>query len=207
MAREVLESVPAAKIIGRSPQIGVIGGSNSNLPVDIAERTRLLRDAELVGRDLALHGAILISGGTDGVMEASCKGAFEAGGITVGTPGRNRSSSNRFIKVEVCTPIDTGDFLFAGVLSCDAIIVFPGGAGTIAEVALAYRNHIPMIIMQGYEGQYDNMVGQTYDRSEGKLKFLGTADPKEAISLALNIASKFTTTHNDIQDTHGIIDL
>jgi len=122
----------------------VIGAGGNNLPSDPLERQRWLKDAETVGAEIVKRGGILISGGMDGIMEASCKGAYEQGGITVGTPGRERNASNKYVTVEICTPIEVGDYLFAGLLSCDVIIVFPGGAVTLAEMALAYRFKKPM---------------------------------------------------------------
>lgn len=172
----------------RTPQIGVLGPSESNLPTDPALKERMLKDAELIGSLVAKNGGILITGGTDGVMEFASKGAFEAGGITVGTPGRTRGESNKYIKVEICTPIDIGDFLFAGLQSCDSIIVFPGGAGTLAEVALAYRLKRPMVIMKEYASYYDDLVGKQLDVSSSKLSFWGTKSPEEAVKLALSLA-------------------
>ena len=37
-----------------------------------------------VGRAIAERGAILLCGGRTGVMEAACKGAVSAGGLTIG---------------------------------------------------------------------------------------------------------------------------
>lgn len=172
----------------RASQIGILGPSENNLPTDPELREKMLKDAELIGGLIAKSGGILITGGTDGVMEFSSKGAFEAGGITVGTPGRTRGESNTYIKVEMCTPIDVGDFLFAGIPSCDSIIVFPGGAGTLAEVALAYRLRRPMIIMEGYSSYYDNLVGKQLDISSGKLSFWGASSPEKAVKMASSLA-------------------
>ncbi|HEY3703129.1 MAG TPA: hypothetical protein VGL32_12790, partial [Acidimicrobiales bacterium] len=40
--------------------------------------------AEEVGRRLAQAGAAVVCGGLGGVMEAACRGAKSAGGLTVG---------------------------------------------------------------------------------------------------------------------------
>jgi len=167
-------------------QIGVLGPSESNLPTDLVLRTKLLQDAETVGRLIAQERAILITGGMDGAMEVSCKGAREAGGITIGTPGRDRGMCNPHVLIEICTPIDVGDFLFAGSLSCDALIVFPGGAGTLAEVALTYRFRKPMVIMRGFNEWYDKLVGKPLDQSSNKLAFLGADTPEEAVTKAIS---------------------
>lgn len=165
-------------------QIGVIGGGLKNLPPKAIDS--ILKEAELVGTLIANKHGILISGGMDGVMEASCKGAYLNKGLVVGTPGRQRGQSNKYVTVEICTPVDVGDYLFAGILSCDSIIVFPGGAGTLAEIALAYRYSKPMIIMRGYTPEMDNLIGKSLDNSK-KVIFQGANSAKTAVNLAFNI--------------------
>jgi uncharacterized protein (TIGR00725 family) len=131
-------------------QIGIIGPEEINLPKNKQERIKMLDVARKVGETAAKNNVVLITGGCTGVVEAACRAAYEAGGIIVGTPGRERGSSNPWVNVEICTPIDVGDFLFAGILSCDAIIVLPGDAGTLAELAIAYRYRKPLIFIKGF---------------------------------------------------------
>ena len=183
------------------PQIGVIGGSKSNLPENLFVQQIILNEAEEVGRELARQGAILISGGTDGIMEACSKGSREEGGVTVGTPGRKRGSSNSFVSVEICTPIDIGDFAFAGIHSCDSIIVFPGGAGTLAELAQAYRLKKPMIIIQGFDEWYDSLVDNWLDRSQ-KVRFIGAGSAKEASKIAMTEAKNPGSTNTNADLAH-----
>src|ERR671922_635006 len=60
--------------------------------------------AEEVGRRLAEAGAVLISGGRGGVMEAACRGAQARGGLTVGIlPGVDRSEANAFLELALPT--------------------------------------------------------------------------------------------------------
>ena len=54
--------------------IAVIGGAECS--------EKVAEIAEEVGRELAMHGAVVICGGLGGVMEAVCRGASEEGGIT-----------------------------------------------------------------------------------------------------------------------------
>jgi len=172
---------------GRRSVIGVIGPARAEYPASAGLVARLERDAEAVGRLLAEAGAVVMTGGTDGVMEASSRGAKLAGGLTLGTPGRVAGSSNRFVDIEILTPVDVGDFLFAGCWTCNAFIVFPGGAGTLAELCLAYRLKKPVVIMQGYDQSYDRLVGGFLDNGKS-VKVLGASSPKEAVANALRAA-------------------
>jgi hypothetical protein len=96
---------------------------------------------------------------------------------------------NSFISVEICLPIDIGDFLFV-LWSVDSLVVFPGGAGTMAEIALAYRMKIPMVILTKLGGDWDAYVGRKLDNSPDKLCFYGTETSTKAVEIAYNLANK-----------------
>ncbi|MDP2953409.1 MAG: hypothetical protein Q8O76_08860 [Chloroflexota bacterium] len=76
--------------------IGVIGGDPCSAEV--------ARVAQGVGAELARRKCILVCGGRGGVMEAACKGAREAGGLTIGIlPGPDRAEGNRYLSVPIVT--------------------------------------------------------------------------------------------------------
>ena len=143
--------------------------------------------AEELGREIAKSNAILITGGMSGVMEAASCGAYEAGGITVGTPGRKRNMANPWVAIEICTPIDTGDYIFAGVLSCDAIIVLPGNAGTLAETLIAYRYKKPLIFIKEFN---DNILQKLQLSNKRSDSYFIVNSVKEAITLSIKLADK-----------------
>jgi uncharacterized protein (TIGR00725 family) len=92
-----------------------------------------------VGRLLAEHGAVLVCGGRAGAMEAACRGAKVAGGLTVGIlPGSDRSEANPF--VDVVLPTGLGEARNALVVgAADVVIAVGGGHGTLSEIALALK--------------------------------------------------------------------
>ena len=112
---------------------------------------RCLAAAEETGRLLAEAGAILVSGGLGGVMEAACRGATAAGGLTIGLlPGRDRTDANPFVSVGLATGL--GEMRNALLVRCaDAVIGIGGSAGTLSEIALAQRTGVPVIWMLGWE--------------------------------------------------------
>ena len=76
--------------------VAVIG--NGRCSADVAAL------AEAVGRELAQRGAVLVCGGLGGVMEAACRGAKSAGGLTIGIlPGTSRRDANPYVDVPVVT--------------------------------------------------------------------------------------------------------
>jgi uncharacterized protein (TIGR00725 family) len=109
------------------------------------------RDAEQVGRSLAQAGAILVSGGLGGVMEAACRGAKAGGGTTVGIlPGSARDDANPYVDIAVATGM--GEMRNALVVrSADALIAVGGEFGTLSEIALALKAGKPVIGLGTWE--------------------------------------------------------
>ena len=107
----------------------MIGASTAS-PEQVAE-------AEAAGRRLAELGALVVTGGRGGVMEAACRGAKSAGGQTVGIlPGSDRSDANAY--VDVAIPTGLGEMRNALVVRAGRSVVAVGGAwGTLAEIAFA----------------------------------------------------------------------
>jgi uncharacterized protein (TIGR00725 family) len=90
-----------------------------------------------VGRLLAEAGAIVVTGGLGGVMEAASKGAREAGGPTLGIlPGTERRDANPYVQVAV--PTGMGEARNALVVrAADALVAVGGEWGTLSEIAFA----------------------------------------------------------------------
>jgi len=125
--------------------IGVMGGSNcSKEEYETAYR---------IGKLLAKEGFVLLCGGGSGVMEASAKGAYEEGGITIGVlPGSNKKETppNPYIKIPIFTGMSDGRNSI-NVKSSDIIIAIGGGPGTLSEIALALKNDKPVILLKTLE--------------------------------------------------------
>lgn len=101
--------------------------------------------AEELGRLLAEAGAVVVCGGLGGVMEAACRGARTAGGLTLGIlPGRDRREANPH--VEVAVPTGMGEARNALVVrAADAVVAVGGAYGTLSEIALALKGGTPVV--------------------------------------------------------------
>ncbi len=170
-------------------QIGVMGPALCEYPNDKELSEKITETAEKIGELLAQNNVTVFTGGCDGVMEYALKGAKKFNGVTVGVPGRQRSISNQYVDIEVITDVDIGSFLFSGILSCDAIIFIPGGAGTLAELCIAYRNKKPCIIIEGFDEWYDNLIGNYLDNGK-VIKLYGTKTPEEAVEKAIELSTQ-----------------
>lgn len=120
-----------------APHIGVIGEGTCS------ERTAAL--ARRVGAAVARAGAVLLTGGRGGVMEAASRGAAEAGGLVVGIlPGFRRGEANRWVAVPIVTGMDQARNVIL-VRSCDAVIAVGGMYGTLSEIAIALKIGRPVV--------------------------------------------------------------
>ena len=107
--------------------------------------------AEDVGRLIAQGGAILITGGLGGVMEAASKGANEAGGTVIGIlPGFSKKDANAHVTVPLITGLSHARNVIV-VRSADAVIAVAGEYGTLSEIAIALKLGKPVIGINTWE--------------------------------------------------------
>jgi uncharacterized protein (TIGR00725 family) len=125
------------------PYVGVVGPSGEPPAV-------VLRDAEEVGRLLALAGAVVVTGGGTGVMEAASRGAASAGGTVLGIlPGEDPREGNVHLTLSV--PTGLGEMRNALLVrTVDALVAVGGSWGTLSEVALACRTGVPVLALHGW---------------------------------------------------------
>ncbi len=97
------------------------------------------RHARLLGTVLAEEGWMVMTGGGAGVGEAVCRGATEAGGLTVGVAVEDRYAGAERVQISewVDLQLKVKSFHVAKMLYvkyAQAFVVMPGGFGTLAEV-------------------------------------------------------------------------
>jgi uncharacterized protein (TIGR00725 family) len=110
-----------------------------------------LQWAEEVGAGLADAGAVVVTGGLGGVMEAACRGARSRRGHTVGIlPGDDRDAANGWVEIAIATGM--GELRNGLVVrASDALVAIGGGHGTLSEVALALKLGRPVVGLGTWE--------------------------------------------------------
>lgn len=156
--------------LSRRPIVAVCGAGTCN--------EALAAQAEAVGHQLARAGAILVCGGLGGVMEAACRGARSAGGLTLGLlPGANRAAANPFVQLAIPTGMGHARNVII-VQTADVVIAIDGAYGTLSEIALARKVGRQVIGLGTWELGGDDSVQQ-------EPHIIAAATPAEAVALAL----------------------
>lgn len=172
-------------------QIGIIGSAGAEeYPSNNSPSQKIFDAAYELGKLVGKEGYILITGGKGGIMEAASRGAKEVGGITVGVvKGSKRYTANKYVDVEVVSGMEGCGEETMLVLMCDALIAIGGGAGTLQELSIAYRNKKPIITLRGYEG-WGERLKDSYLDTRNTIKIEGVNSIKEAFKTLKQVLNK-----------------
>ena len=122
----------------RMQVVAVLGGSVASSEEEFV--------AERVGAAAARCGWVVLTGGGPGVMAAACRGAVEAGGLTLAilpTAHPAAGYPNPWVHLPVFTGSGNARNAF-NVLTASLCIAIGGGAGTLSEIALALKSGVPV---------------------------------------------------------------
>lgn len=123
----------------RKPVIAVIGAGQAS--------EAGYEKAREVGRRIAASGAVLLSGGMGGVMEAASRGCSEAGGLVVGIlPGPDSGEANPYVKIALPTNMGHARNIIIAH-SAHALVAVEGEYGTLSEMAVALKLGRPVVTL------------------------------------------------------------
>ena len=136
------------------------------------------RLAEDTGREIARHGTVLVCGGLGGVMEAACRGATLAGGLTIGIlPGDSRRSANPYVQIPIVTNLGEARNVIL-VKTAQAVIAIGGGYGTLSEIGHALKNNIPVVGLNTWQLFRDGIL---------EAAIITAKDPADAVHKAISL--------------------
>ena len=146
--------------------------------------------AEQLGGVLAGAGFAIANGGYGGTMEASAKGAREAGGEVIGVTcaAFGRGSANKFVSREIMTA-SLNERLDTLIKLGSAYVVLPGGTGTLLELAMVWElknkgflsGDKPIILLGKYWGRLAELIAGD-DPDSGRY-LLFADEPKDVVKL------------------------
>ena len=150
--------------------VSVIGGSEcSQAQASFAEKA---------GSLIAEAGFGIVCGGRSGVMEAVCRGAWQAEGFTMGIlPSLGTGGANPFLTIALPTGLNEARNVLV-VLAGEAILAIGGGFGTLTEIGHAIRMGKPVVGYQTWEGCASEV---------GELPIHRVKSPEQAVSILKNL--------------------
>lgn len=158
--------------------IGVIGGANVS--------SQIREQAFEVGRRIAEAGATLVCGGLGGVMEAACRGARSAGGMTIGVlPGSDTAAANPHVTAPVATAMGIARNAII-VHTADVLIAVDGSYGTLSEIAIALNLGKTVVQLQSWQLE---QAGDVDPRL-----YLTAESPADAVAKAVAVAKRARPT-------------
>ncbi len=166
--------------------IAVIG--KERLYYDNPDHAGALSYAYRVGMYLATHGAVIVTGGLGGIMEAASNGANAVGGIAIGIVPEilddegGRRKPNSIQSLSVVTSLDQRARMPMIIDSVDAVLVVHGGGGTRVEAEMALSRGVPVVTLSDSGGVADELSTEQRDG------LFTEADPTTASTLCLELA-------------------
>lgn len=164
--------------------IAVIGGG------DPPPRARA--HAEEVGQRIAEAGAAVVCGGLSGVMEAVCRGAHRANGLTIGIlPTTDWADGNGELDIVLPTGLGVARNVLV-VMAGHAVIAVDGSFGTMTEIAHALELSKPVFALDSWDLGSAGIDPKRYVR---------VRSPEEAVRRALEAARQLPTTQDPFRPT------
>lgn len=184
----------------RKPQIVVLGSSGAIVTEEAYNM------AFEIGQELAKKGALTMTGGGHGVMEAALKGAKKENGVTMAiVPWENHYKVNDYADYSIATGIGWSRNSI-NINSADGCIVVHGGAGTLNEATYAYMMEKPAVSLIPSGGIAEEIADRFFDVRETET-IIGTYTPKEAVEKIMEKVSERSPEDNssemdqDLKDT------
>lgn len=154
--------------------------------------------AEIMGREIACAGLVLVTGATVGIPYWAAKGAKEAGGLVIGlSPASSEIAHVKTYRL----PVDYHDvivytgFEYAGrnlllTRAADAIITICGRVGTLNEFTIAFEDKKPNGVLEGTGGAADMIRDILKKSKRGFQKTVFSRDPKELLQKVIELIDR-----------------
>lgn len=154
-------------------KIGIIGkaGRSKELP------EILIKNAKIVGKEVAQKDCILVTGSCMGVANIAAKAAAEKKGIVLGYSPSSNLKEHIEPPISYPKPARNEIFIFTGfgkigrnvlsITECDGVIIIGGGIGTLNEFSIAYHEGKVVGVLEGVGGVTEKILALENDLKEG----------------------------------------
>lgn len=177
-------------------QVGVIGSAGAEEYLKKWKTPKgLLAAARRIGQLLGEQGATIVTGGGGGIMSEVSREGIKRDSITIGLFNtHNDIGVGDIYTVGLTTGMFEGGPEYLLPLCSDVIIAVSGGAGTLNELAVAYRNKVPVVLLKGFGGWVDKIIPLLYENKyldeRKRMPFFIVNTPDEAVEVAIKEGDK-----------------
>lgn len=156
------------------------------------------KQAELIGKEIAKQGCILITGATTGIPNFSAKAFKKAGGFSVGfSPAASEISHiksyklpTEYFDVIIYTGFDYSGRNLLMTNAADGVIVICGRMGTLNEFTVAFEDQKPIGVLEGSGGTADKIKFIATGPYRGVNKIIYDKDPKKLVQRLIKLIEK-----------------
>lgn len=177
-------------------QVGVIGSAGAEEYLENWRAPKgLMTAVRRIGQLLGAKGATIVTGGGGGIMSEVSKEGIKRDSITIGLFNtHNDIGVGDIYTVGFTTGMFEGGPEYLLPLCSDIIIAVSGGAGTLNELTVAYRNKVPVVLLQGYGGWVDKIIPLLHEKKyldeRKRTPFFITSTADEAVAVAIKEGNK-----------------
>ncbi len=150
---------------------------------------KIIKEAELIGRELAKRDIVVVTGDTTGIPYEAAKGAKKAGGFTVGiSPAisyqehvRKYRLPHRYTDFVMYTGFGYSGRNMLFIRSTDAVIFIAGRIGTLNEFTIAFEDKKPIGILADSGGVSEDLDHILTISKRGRHNIIFESDPKTLV--------------------------
>ncbi len=187
-------------------KIGVSGAAETeHYGLDAFEKAKEL------GREIALHGGIIVTGATTGFPLYATVGAKDECGFSIGfSPAATEREHIETYKlpIEYMDVVVYTGFGYVGrdlllVRSSDAMIIGPGRIGTYNEFAIAFEDRRPIGVLRDSAWNTDDILKRIVDSSHRSHEHvIFEADPKVLVARLVEMVQTEKKETNLVYNNH-----
>ncbi|MBX4187310.1 MAG: LOG family protein [Candidatus Doudnabacteria bacterium] len=164
-------------------KIAVSGSANNNCS------RGAFKKAHEVGRQIGLHGAVLVTGATIGVPEWATRGIKAVGGVSIGlSPAVSKQAHvhtyklpTRYMDLIIYTGFDYSGRNMLMTRASDAVIVICGRIGTLNEFTTAFEDKRVVGVLTGTGGVEEDIDHILKLAKRGRKRIVFDDDPKSLV--------------------------
>lgn len=179
-------------------KIAVSGSATDNCS------TGAFKKAYEVGRQIALHNAVLITGATIGIPAWATRGAKLVGGISIGlSPAVSKAAHVRtyhlptkYMDLIIYTGFDYSGRNMLMTRSCDAMITICGRIGTLNEFTTAFEDKKVIGVLTGTGGIEQQLDEILKLAKRGRKRIVFDDDPKRLVEKVIKLVRTYSRQKN-----------